>query len=430
MDGSKPTAIFARISYGADKALKYYTDETILPKYWNSATKPHRVKETSKFPEYPEFNNRLNAIEAAIKNTIRTYKIDNGEVPSRDVLKGLLDRVFSKVKDPEKMTFFRFFQQFIDDSKNGLREAPIASSTIATYQSTKNLLHTYCTARKRDIDFHNMDVYFYADLKKYMTLELKFSTNHIAKQAKIIKTVMREAVERRYTTNTDFTSKVFSAATESTTSVALSEEELAEMANLDLHDTPKLERVRDLFLVGCYTGLRFSDLATLRPEHIRDNTIRIDQQKTGEPVVIPVHSKVSAILSKYGGELPRALSNQKTNEYLKQVAGKCDMLKKLVKVVYTKAGVREVEQVLKCDLIRTHTARRSFATNLHRKGVPSLSIMAVTGHKTETVFLKYIKQSTEEHAEVVRAKQETDDNRDNNGENDNPTQRAERTATA
>src|ERR1039457_1777147 len=71
-----PTVIYCRICYLGYK-MKYFTPECILPKFWNGKIKPHRAKETTKYPEHPEFNKRLDNIETDIKNTIRKYANDN-----------------------------------------------------------------------------------------------------------------------------------------------------------------------------------------------------------------------------------------------------------------------------------------------------------------------------------------------------------------
>ena len=159
-----------------------------------------------------------------------------------------------------------------------------------------------------------------------------------------------------------------------------------------------LDKVRDLFLVGCWTGLRYSDWNKVYP---KNGFITLNQQKTGRPVVIPVHSTVEKILNKYEGDLPKPITNQKFNEYLKQVAKLADFKEAVTKQI-TRGGKVETEIKPKWKLVTTHTARRSFATNMYKAGIPSITIMAVTGHRTETAFLKYIKVTPQEHAEKMR----------------------------
>ena len=105
---------------------------------------------------------------------------------------------------------------------------------------------------------------------------------------------------------------------------------------------------------------------------------------------------------KYGGNLPAALSNQKMNEYIKDVAKKIPELKELAPITYTKEGFKVTKNIEKWKLVSTHTAWRSFATNEFKAGTPTITIMAITGHKTEAAFLKYIKVTPKEHAQILK----------------------------
>ena len=166
---------------------------------------------------------------------------------------------------------------------------------------------------------------------------------------------------------------------------------------LDLSDDLRIDRVRDMFLVGCYTGLRFSDLSQLKIENIQKGkrVIKVRTQKTEETVVIPIGSVVNRLIEKYDGHFP-VISNDKMNEYLKEVGEKATLKEK--EIIYTKGGKRKREVYKKWELITVHTARRSFATNAFLQGVPSISIMKITGHRTEKNFLQYIKITQEDNA--------------------------------
>jgi integrase len=182
----------------------------------------------------------------------------------------------------------------------------------------------------------------------------------------------------------------------------LCKEDLDELEKIDLSTHLKLERVRDLFLVGCYTGLRYSDYSILKPENIRAGLIEITQVKTKNLVVIPVHDAVNRIVAKYSGQLPKAVSNQKTNDYLKDVGERTACLQGEVVRFFTKEGKRQQTRHAKWELLTTHTARRSFATNEYLAGTPTLTIMAITGHRTEKAFLRYIKLVPSDDAKLLK----------------------------
>jgi integrase len=182
----------------------------------------------------------------------------------------------------------------------------------------------------------------------------------------------------------------------------LTETEIKEIEAIDLTGNKKLESVRDLFLIGCYTGLRYSDYSILKPGQIKDGFIETTQLKTGAKIVVPIHHTVEKIFDKYNGSLPRSISNQKTNDYLKELGKKLDCLKTNTSRTFTKGGVKVIENFEKWELLTTHTARRSFATNEYLAGTPTITIMAITGHKTEKAFLRYIKLTPNEHAKLLK----------------------------
>ena len=177
---------------------------------------------------------------------------------------------------------------------------------------------------------------------------------------------------------------------------------MKQLYNFDFSDNKRLERVRDLFLVGAWTGLRFSDFTRITKEHIKGNFIEIEQQKTGKRVLIPLHPVVSEIWQRYGEKLPPNITNQKLNDYIKEVCkivGLTDYEHKTI----TKGGVKTSTRYEKWELVSSHTARRSFATNLFLSGFPTLSIMQVMGHRTEKAFMRYIKVTPEQHAVLLQA---------------------------
>lgn len=409
-DAQNETSIFARICYEGIKT-KYYISEKINPSFWNKETQ--RAKQTNKFREYPEFNERLNNISSDIRTIYRKYLNDNsGAIPNPDKLRQLLDQEIKK-KEPETervKTFFGFFEDLITQTKSGGRVQPntgkpYSASTIQVYNNTLNRVKAFAEKYRRKIDFKSIDIDFYTDFTEYLSKRLKLASNTIGKDIKTIKVVMNEATERGINTNLQYKSRKFSTTSEKTESIYLSDKELKELEKLDLSENKRLESVRDLFLIGCYTGLRFSDSSKLKPENIKDGFIEITQTKTGEPVVIPVHPTVKQILKKYKGELPRSITNQKTNLYLKEI-GKNEKLKSL-KIDFTrtitKGGMKVSKKFEKWELLTTHTARRSFATNEYLNGIPTVTIMAITGHKTEKAFLRYIKLTPNEHAKLLKS---------------------------
>lgn len=405
-EATSGTSIFARISYSGNK-LKYYLSEKINPQCWNKKT--NRAKETKNFKEYPEFNNRLNNIESSIRNVFRRYQNDNnGQMPLPETLKDLLDVEIRKVQPvkPKQITLFEYMEKFIQRSTEGTRmntktKKPTVKGTNKGFTTTYNRLKDFQAVYKRQIDFDTIDIDFYNEYVKYLMHELKFRYSTIGDNIKRLKTILNEATERGINKNLAFRSKYFLRLNEETDIIYLSEKELQEIENLDLADNIRLEKVRDLFLVSCKTGLRFSDYSVLRSDQIKDGFIETTQLKTNGTVIIPIHDTVKRILSKYNGALPKANSNQKMNEFVKEIAEMVPSLHVPFSQTYTKEGSKVTVTNPKWQLVSTHTARRSFATNEYLAGTPPLTIMAITGHKTEKAFLRYIRISPSDHAKIL-----------------------------
>ncbi len=378
------------------KRIRFCVGESINPKYWNSKTS--RARTTPSFPESQEFNHRLSGIASKVNKLYLQSFNSTEEPPTKEVLEKYIRMEI--LKENTKLSFFDFYQDFIDktaaggrlNSKGGI----IRPNSAKFYRGSLKILKGY----KANLDYEDITLEFYNDFISYLNGK-GFSVNTVGDNIKKLKAVMAAAMELGYHKNNAFQGKYFNKPSEEADNIYLSLKELKEVESVDLATKPYLDRVRDLFLVGCYTGLRFSDFSRLTNKNIAEEFITIKQSKTGEDVVIPVHSVIKMIIKKYNG-LPPTISNQKFNNYLKEVCQEIPCLQTIESKTSTKAGKKITINMKKWEMVSSHTARRSFATNEYLKGTPSLTIMAVTGHKTEKAFLKYIKVTPKEHAERMK----------------------------
>jgi len=394
------TSIFFRFYYGAYETvsgkkkylpMKYYTDESVLPEFWDA--KAGRVKETRKYPQYPEFNVRLKEIENTALNVLRRLQNDGIE-PTNDILKREFNKIWQAGKNQTEepaagMELMQYISHFIKTSN-------VKESTKKSYRVVERDLKEYQTHKKTKLKFASIDIDFYNSFIKFL-LSKKYAPNTIGTRIKVLKTFLSNAKEVGLPVSDDFKKKAFTKPKEETESIYLTESELMNMYGLDLVKTPKFDRVRDLFLTGAYTGLRFSDLSQLSKNDIGGDTISIKTVKTDTRVVIPLHPVVKSILNKYEYRLPKVPSNQKFNDYLKEIA-RLAGIDEPVSIEKTKGILKIRKSEPKYNLVSSHTARRSFATNAYLSDVPSISIMKITGHKTESSFMKYIKISQEDNA--------------------------------
>jgi len=163
----------------------------------------------------------------------------------------------------------------------------------------------------------------------------------------------------------------------------------------------KQERIRDLFVVGCLTALRFSDYSTLTPDNFAKDFIIKVTKKTKAKVTIPLHDYVREILAKYSGNLFFGLSIQYFNRAIKDICKQIGFNDD-VKYSYTRGGKIVSETKQEWELISSHTARRSAATNMHQTGrMTTYAIMQITGHTTEKSFFRYIRTSDEDKAAQI-----------------------------
>ena len=151
-------------------------------------------------------------------------------------------------------------------------------------------------------------------------------------------------------------------------------------------------------MIGCCTGLRYSDYSKLGAENIIGNTIMLKTRKTGEKVVIPIHWIIDDIIRRNSNSFPpHVTSQQNFNKIIKRVCRHAKINKPIL-VERTEGFKVMRKRVQKCKLVSSHTARRSFATNMYLSGVLPAKIMLLTGHKTEQSFFQYIRISKEENA--------------------------------
>lgn len=403
-----PTPILCRICY-ANQRLTYYTGESISPEFWDAATR--RPRNTRKFQHYLAFKERLDKIEKLVPRVLLDYQNERGDViPSTDSIRTLLDFQLKdkedKTADSGHQTFLQWVERFIEDCKTGARCIPrtgkrYSEGSLKNITTVLHNLQDFERSLQRTIEFEDVDLHLYQKLISFLN-KLGAATNKKGNVIKFVKVFMKQSMKDGLHTNTKFQDSEFSKPSEEVENIYLNGDELQRLFELDLSTTPGLARVRDLFLVGCNTGLRFSDLSQVRRENITTNDsggqiLRVRTQKTNRPVYLPVNFQVRAILDKYDGSAPPSISNQKMNEYLKEIAQRAG-LDDIVEITRHLGGRRVTVNRPKWQMVCTHTARRSFATNAYLNQVPTLDIMKLTGHKTETSFMKYIKITEEETA--------------------------------
>lgn len=388
--------------------LVYPTGFKVLPKYWDFDKS--KIKNVTAVSNKDEINFYLHDLKELIDKTVEKYKLMR-EPLTKIELKQTIDNYLNPQPEARTESLFEYINRFIEEVENGRRLLNNGKRyeyrSVQRFRSTQKLIEDFNTSYSRQLDFATIDLAFYKDFNSYMATVKDYKPDTMGKHQKTLKTFLREATDEGINENLDFQKKTFkitSKDNEESIHIALNEAELLEMYNLDLTDNKRLEKVRDLFLVGCYTGLRWSDFSDIKPKNIKKDIegeyIEIIQEKMKRHVTTPINKTVKIILGKYNNHLPVALSNQKFNDYIKAVAGLCISLQDFEILAYVKGGKNIEESVERWRMVSTHTARRSFATNAYERGVPIKAIMAITDHKTESSFFKYLKTSKRKQAQI------------------------------
>jgi len=308
-------------------------------------------------------------------------------------------------------TLFTHIAEFIETAPSRKKKKAntyISKSTIESYQlAQKQLLEFAKFKGKTDFLLSEIDIHFYDQYVDFLTnkkvtlkrrfvddIEKQYSLNSIGNAVRTLKTFLSGvkdiAVDR----------KDIYVFQEDVDNIFLNEAELQTLHDFDFSDSPQIDIAVDWFLLLAWTASRISDRKQLG--NIKNGLIRYEQQKTGNAVFIPVHPVVTEIIAKYNG-LPKKISDDNLNLEIKKA---CKMVG--FDSVETKnrtiGGKKVTLQFAKYELVSSHTCRRSFCTNMYLRDMDTLMIMAISGHKTITSFLKYIKVNQQQHAERMAKK--------------------------
>lgn len=283
---------------------------------------------------------------------------------------------------------------------------PLAKNTIDQYASTVNIVLTFLYSRHDTCRIASkLDRKFYNDFIRWLNCR-GTAANTLGKHIKNLKAILRAELSQKEAQQCEFLQRgICPRPEEQIDNVYLNEEEIMRINNLTLSGT--IANVRDTFLLLCYTGCRYSDLANITAANIislnNGRAFVFNQKKTGCEVVIPILPEAEAILRRNNGNAPRQVSIQTFNRLIKDVC-RCAGITEMTVVRRTQGGKQTSRRIDKCELVSAHTARRSFATNLYKRGLPTTMIMSVTGHETEKAFRTYIKITRYEHAEMILEK--------------------------
>jgi integrase len=402
-----------------EQRLVYSTDEKIHPDYWDNDTQ-RAIEKITGNPTLKKTNETINGQLGRYKPTVSRIEEQQkklNEPFTKEILKEGIDKEFKKNTEvipgkKDSITLIPFIQNYKDTVRltNDRENKQISELTKKKYQTLVNLLTGYIEKRKKkELGFENIDMIFFKDFVDYLQTEKKHSSNTLNKYITTLKMFIslanEDAEKLNITVNQAFRSKFFASPREQVDKIYLAQSELNTLFNLDLSKNKKLDKVRDLFLIGCNTALRYSDYTNIKKGNIYTDAegiemLKITTYKTNITVDIPVNYMVKQILAKYNYQLPEQMSNQKMNDYLKELGKLAGFTNEII-ITKTIGGKTETKTYFKYQLISTHTARRTGASLMYIAKIPTYSIMMITGHRTEKSFLGYIRVDSAQNASLI-----------------------------
>lgn len=416
---------YVRYSIKAGQILYGRLTTAINTEYWDEKQQklnyPKKPSDLSRRPieEQNAININLNRIidENSLSNEIiqglheavtKAYNKHIGEF-EEDWLQKVIDAYYEEFKPKPKekpITLNQFIGQYINELETGKRlkkksNTKVSEGTIKSVKGFRNQFDKYQDDRERILDFDDITMVFYRDYMSYMIFDTEYAPNTAGRMIKILKTIMFAARDLKLHDNREIDHPDFIANYVEVDNVYLTQERINLLYNMDLSENPAWEKVRDIFIIGCLTGQRVSDYKRINSNMITKlsnglDYIELRQEKTNKTLYIPLEWRVKEILDKYNGTLPKTY-DQKINDYMKKICEKAGFTE-TIEITEYKAGTETKVSKRFCDMVKTHTARRSLCTNMQQAGCKLSEIIAISGHESEEQLKTYLKLSSKEKA--------------------------------
>ena len=409
------------------KRLLTTTGITVNPQVWNE--EKQQVKVTiagkqvvnAKGMKAKEINARLKAIDTFFADlelaTDKKADLDLKRIYANEFGKG------ENTQEKVRLSVLEYFDEF--------------TLTMGTQNNwTKPMFEKYAALRKQiegfagsNVDFSNFDALGMANFVEYLRSTYDMRNSTIDKKIAILKTFLKWAESKGYNVVNDY--KIFSPKLKKTDNkvVFLTWGELMKVYTFEFpklgtmvklldmngkkykkrvgYEAKTMSEVRDVFCFCCFTSLRYSDVANLKRQNVSEDCINITTIKTADTLKIELNKYARAILDKYkdegfpNGRVLPVVSNQRMNEYLKEMAELCGLNEPITKTYYY-GNERRDEVKPKWAMIGTHTGRRTFICNALTMGIAPQIVMKWTGHSDYKAMKPYIDIADEAKANAMK----------------------------
>ena len=342
-----------------------------------------------------EINASLLEYYTEIQSIFKRFEVED-VMPTPEQIKEAFNALHKPVSEEPKpkkealpCDFFQVFDDFVEDCG---RQNNWTDSTFEKFAAVKNHLTNF----REGLTFEFFDERGLNDYVGYLRDVKEMRNTTIGKQLSFLKWFLRWAFKKGVHQNNAYDSYKPKLKSTQKKIIFLTWDELNRLREFKIpFNKQALERVRDVFLFQCFTGLRYSDVFNLRRSDIKDDHIEVTTVKTSDSLIIELNNHSKVILDKYkdvafeNDKVLPVITNQKMNDYLKELAEMAG-IDEPVRQTYYRGNERIDEVTPKYALLGTHAGRRTFICNALALGIPPQVVMKWTGHSDYKAMKPYI----------------------------------------
>lgn len=386
---TKNVPIFLFFSFHGQR-LQYYTNMRVDAEKWSEET----MKVKKNYSEAGEYNRELTRLKAKVEELYDKAKVLN-ETPTLDYFRDNLNGRLLDLSD--RKTIWEAYRDYLKSLAISKTPKTVENATL-NYKS----LEDFSRSRRYKLTFETINQRFYDEYLDYCFNEKNYFNHYVGTHIKRLKAFLNWAYKNEYHKTLEFRKEDFKNVWEETEIIYLHFDEVMTLMNLKI-ENPIWANIRDMYCLGCFTGMRFSDIKALKPENIQGDFIINRTIKTKEPNIIPLNPHSRKILKRHTDKhLSFCMSQYRVSEanvYLKKVMQLANLTRS-VQVIHFKGSNRfeETQPLWKCATF--HTSKKSFVTNFLERGGSLTTAMAITGNRSYKSARRYFKI-----ADTLRAKE-------------------------
>lgn len=376
------------------KRIEFTTGYRIDAVKWDNDKQRVRNRCTNKLKQSAsEINASLLGYYTEVQEIFKKFEVEE-IMPTPEQIKEAFNALHKPIEEvkPRKSTPNAFYKVFDDFVRDCGQQNDWTDSTYEKFAAVKNHLMNF----RDGLTFDFFDEKGLNDYVTYLRDVKEMRNSTIGKQLSLLKWFLRWAFKKVVHQKNAYDSYKPKLKSTQKKIIFLPWEELNKLREFEIPAAKQaLDRVRDVFLFQCFTGLRYSDVFNLRRSDIKGDHIEVTTVRTSDSLIIELNNHSKAILDKYkdvafeDDKVLPVITNQKMNDYLKELAELAG-IDEPVRQTYYRGNERIDEVTPKYALLGTHAGRRTFICNALALGIPPQVVMKWTGHSDYKAMKPYI----------------------------------------